>query len=185
GPRAWMSPRWPSVAEVAAADRVVGPELRARSRESHVTGLEHVARVGRLQREMGVLLDDEHGQALALVELADDAEELRDEHRREPERRLVEQQEPRPQDEGARECEHLLLAAAERPCCLAAPLGEPGEVGEDALELGLDRTAARVGAEAKVLEDGELGEGAASLRDVRHAEAADAVRAEPVERPAV
>src|ERR1041385_6953166 len=122
----------PLVTEVAAADGVVGLELGARAREHDAAGLEHVARVGSLQREVRVLLDDQDGQALVLVQLADDPEQLRDQDGREPERGLVEQQEPRPVHERPREREHLLLAAAQRPGLLPPPLREPGEAREDA-----------------------------------------------------
>src|SRR5207302_11502475 len=112
-----------SVAEVAAADGVVGPELVARAGEDDAARLEHVAGLGGLQREVRVLLHHADGQALPLVQLADNAEQLGDEHGREPERRLVEEQEPRAVDERAGEREHLLLAAAERPGLLPPPLG--------------------------------------------------------------
>src|SRR5262245_28474755 len=65
------------VPEVAAADSVVGCQLRARAREHEMAGLEHVAEVGGLQREVRVLLDDEDGQTLLLVQLANDPEQLR------------------------------------------------------------------------------------------------------------
>src|SRR5690349_5747526 len=69
-----------SIPEVAAADRVVGLQLVARAGENDAAGLEHVAGLRGLQGEVGVLLDDEDGEALVLVQLADDPEELRDEH---------------------------------------------------------------------------------------------------------
>ena len=96
--------------------------------ERDAADLEHVRGLRELQRDVRVLLDDEHGQALVLVQLLDDPEDLGDEERREAERRLVEQQQPRPLHECAREREHLLLAAAERPGLLAAPLLDPREV---------------------------------------------------------
>ena len=89
---------------------------------------------------MRVLLDDEHGEPL-VVQVLDDAEDLRDEQRREAERRLVEQEQPRPLHERAREREHLLLAAAERAGLLVAALLDPREVLGDAREVGLDRAA--------------------------------------------
>src|SRR5579862_61482 len=173
-----------SVAEIAAADGVVGAELVARAGERNPSGLEDVARLGDLEREMRVLLDDEDGQPLLLVQLPHDPEDLGDEDRRKTERGLVEQEEPRTVEERAGEGEHLLLAAAERPGLLAAPLGQPGEVREDALELRLDRAAPRVRAEAEVLPDGELREGATTFRHVRDAEPRGRGRAEPVERAA-
>ena len=105
-----------------------------------------------------------------VVQVLDDAEDLRHEQRREAERRLVEQQQPRALHERAREREHLLLAAAERAGLLVAPLLDPREVRLDAREVVLDRAAPRVRAEPQVLPDGELGERAAALGHVRDAE---------------
>src|SRR4029078_3757529 len=102
------------VPQVAAAGRSVAAELVARSGEYDAAGLEHVPGVGRLQREVRVLLDDEDGEALVLAQLAHDPEQLRHEHGCEPERRLVEEQKPGPVHEGSRERQHLLLAAAQR-----------------------------------------------------------------------
>ena len=66
----------------------------------------------------GVLLDEEHGQALARVEVGDDLEDLLDDERGEPERRLVEQQQFWPAHQRARDGEHLLLAARQRAAAL-------------------------------------------------------------------
>ena len=62
--------RHPSVPEVAAADGIVGLELFARAGERDASRLEHVAGVRRLQREVRVLLDDEDGEAIVLVQSA-------------------------------------------------------------------------------------------------------------------
>ena len=79
------------------------------------------------QRVEGVLLDEEHGQALARVELGDDLEDLLDDERREPERGLVEQQQLRPAHQRARDGEHLLLAARQRAAALVQALLEARE----------------------------------------------------------
>src|SRR5581483_2027901 len=110
-------------------------------------------------------------------------EDLGDDERRETERRLVEQQEPRPLHDGAPEREHLLLPARERARLLGASLLEPREVLEDAREVVLERTAPDVRAEAEVLPDGELREGAPPLRDVGDAESRHRLRPFPCDRP--
>ena len=56
-----------------------------------------------------------------------DPEQLLDDRRRQPERRLVEHQQPRPGDERAREREHLLLAAAQRAGLLLARAASQGK----------------------------------------------------------
>src|SRR5579862_256264 len=87
--------RMRSVPEVAASDGVVRRELLARARERDLAHLEDVRAQGERERRECVLLDEEDGRALARVELAEDAEDLADDDGREPERRLVEEQEPR------------------------------------------------------------------------------------------
>ena len=58
-------------------------ELGARTVERDPPDLEHVRAVRGLEREVRVLLDDEHGQPFLLVEALDDPEELGDDERRE------------------------------------------------------------------------------------------------------
>ena len=70
-----------------------------------------------------------------LVQVGDDLEHLARDQRGEPERRLVEHQQPRPLQERAGEREHLLLAARERARLLVAPRLEPREVVEHRVEI--------------------------------------------------
>ena len=89
---------------------------------------------------------------------------LRDQ-RREPERRLVEQQEPRPPHQGARDGEHLLLAARQRAAALAEPLGEAREQLEDAGEVAVPgAVAGRKRAHLQVLEHAHARKDAPALR---------------------
>ena len=77
----------------------------------------------------------------------DDLEDLLDEDRREPHRRLVEQQQLRaaPSARGPI-AHHLLLAAGHRPRLLLLPLGEPREEVEDAVHVLLEvRPVGRAG----------------------------------------
>ena len=94
---------------------------------------EHVGPVGEGDRALRALLDEEDGDA-PLADLLD-LEDRVDELGREAERRLVEQQHVRPRDQGARDCELLLLAAGERPGLAPSKGlddreegGDPGEV---------------------------------------------------------
>src|SRR5436190_7619698 len=157
------------VAEVGTADGFVCAQLVARTVDDDASDLEHVRTSGRGEREVRVLLDDEDRGALVAVELGEDVEDLLDDQRCEPERGLVEQEESRASHQRAPECEHLLLAAGERAGLLVAPPVEHREQGEDALDILLRRAPPRVTAETEVLPDGELGERAASLGNVRDA----------------
>src|SRR5262245_35855424 len=121
-----------SVAEVAAADGLVVAEELARPCERNPPDLEHVRARGDGERDVGVLLDDEDGQPLLLVQVANGLEELPHDERRKSERGLVEQKEAWPAHECPPEGEHLLLAAGERPRTLRATLGHPGEMFRDA-----------------------------------------------------
>ena len=109
-----------------SAFAVVGERDRA--------GLEHVASVGDVEGHQRVLLDEQDRRAL-LVDLDDDLEDLLDEDRGQPHRRLVEQQERRMRHQRTADRAHLLLAARHRPGLLRLPLGQAREQMEDALEI--------------------------------------------------
>ena len=137
------------------------------------------ARCESCERGVRVLLDDQHREALLLVEPAHDLEELLDDDRREPERRLVEEQEPRPREARAGEREHLLLAARQRSGLLVAPLREPRQLARDLVEVLRDglAVAAEVRAHLQVLPDRQLAEDAAALGNVRDASPRGRLRA--------
>ena len=59
--------------------------------------------------------------------VADHAENRLDEERREPERRLVQQQQPRPAHQGPPDRQHLLLAARHRAGLLVEPFAQAGK----------------------------------------------------------
>src|SRR2546428_340751 len=86
----------------------------------------------------------------------------------EPERGLVEQEEPRPRHQGAADRRHLLLAARERAGELPPPLREAREELQDARKGLWPPPAAlgRAGAQLEVLPHGHRGEELAPLRDV-------------------
>src|SRR2546425_6401556 len=162
------------VAEVAPPDGLALAQLGARAREHDLADLEHIGLLRGGEREVRVLLDDEDGQAL-LVQPGEDLEDLADDDRGEAERGLVEHEQARPGDQRAAEREHLLLAARERAGRLCAPLAELREVAEHPRGVVLEAVAAaaRVGAEAEVLPDGELADDPAPLGYVRDSEPGD------------
>src|SRR5207237_390766 len=90
--------------------------------------LHDVAELRDGERHVGVLLHQQHGGLLLLVDLRDDAEDLLHQQRREPERRLVEEDQPRSRHQRAADRQHLLLAAGEVTGDLPAPLAQPREV---------------------------------------------------------
>src|SRR5438552_158075 len=94
--------------------------LRAVSQHDSA-GLQHVAATGHVQGHVRILLHEQDRRALG-VDLADDLKNLRHDHRCEPQRRFVEQQQFRPRHQCPRDRQHLLFAATERPTDLILPL---------------------------------------------------------------
>ena len=121
--------------------------------------------LGGSEREHGVLLDD-HDRRAGLVHQPQRVEDLAHGRRREPERRLVEQEQPRLRHHRASERQHLLLAARKSPCALRTPLVEQREGLEHAGEIPLRRAAFRPRPEAQIVEHRQRGEGAAPFGHV-------------------
>src|SRR5205814_5887222 len=89
----WL--RKTSDAQVIDQFLVAGPYLLARPGFLHLAVDDEDMPVGEREREMQVGLDQQHGLAAGL-QLAQDAADLLHHHRREPFRRLVEEQQRRP-----------------------------------------------------------------------------------------
>ena len=104
-----------------------------------------------LERLADVLLDEQDRQAFGVQPLHQ-REHLVDPHRREPQRWLVEDQQPRFGHQRAADREHLLLSAGERAGALRGPLLQPRKYGEDALHVPRAvLAAAAIAAELEVL----------------------------------
>src|SRR5690606_14341780 len=132
-PKALALPRQ-AHAEVECLDVLVLAHLGAGAFEHDAPVLEHVAVVGDGQRHLGVLLDDEEGQPLLVAQALDQREDLGDDERREPERRLVEQDEARLRHQRAADHQHLLLAARQIARDAVAQLRQPGEIAVDLVQ---------------------------------------------------
>ncbi len=98
--------------------------------------LHHVGAVGQPERERRELLDQQHPDA-GLGDRADRRDQALDDDRRQPQRQLVDDHEPRLRDERLREHDHLLLAARQRARLRAEPLLELGEQLERPRAAGL------------------------------------------------
>ena len=94
------------------------------------------------ERVVHVLLDDQQRRA-GVADRLERAVHLVDDDRRETERELVGDQQPRLLDEHARERQHALLAARERAGELLAPLTEPREQLVRLVERGVRPARAR------------------------------------------
>src|ERR1019366_4275382 len=175
-----------SVSEVDAPERLVAAEVFGRASHHDPPGLEEIDAIGQIERDRGVLLDQQNAHVLVGVDVAHDPVELFDDERREPERRLVEEHELRARHERSPDGEHLLLAARERARLLPAPLRERRKVLVDALEERLEgaaiaRAAAAARPEAEVLLRREVGERAAPLGHVRDPEARHICRGQAID----
>ena len=89
------------------------------------------------------------------VDRLDDVEDLLDEHRRQPHRRLVHAQQPRPRHQRPADRDHLLLAARQGSGELPQPLLDAREQRKDALQILVEFGAARpdIGAHFEVFVD--------------------------------
>ena len=144
--------------------------------------MQEVGPVHDVQRALHVLLHEEDGHA-ALVEPADQREDLVHEDRGKPERGLVQHEKLGVRHESARNGELLLLPAGERAAGLAQALPEDGEeldhLPQVPLELRL--VAADEGSEPEVLRHGEAREDVPALGDQRNPPARDVLRVPPVD----
>src|SRR5436190_7508669 len=116
-----------SCSQVVAFNELVLLELAHAALEHDLAVHDDVAAVGDADRLVEVLLGHQHGQAVALLQLLDLGDGVRNEDRREADRRLVDQEELRRRHERAGEGQHLLLPPGHRAGKLAAPLGEHRE----------------------------------------------------------
>src|SRR4029453_5294807 len=156
--------------QVKPAHALVVPDDVARALVAVLPELQHVGVVGDFQRLGGVLLDHEDRLAEP-AQILDDAEDLLEDEGRQAERRLVEQDEPRLEEQRPRPLQHLLLAAKKSAGPAPPRLAQDRKRLVEPLDLGLQlgRARPRVGPEPEVLLDGHQGKYVTSLRDVRHA----------------
>src|SRR5574341_223972 len=134
--------------------------------EDHAPGAHDVDARGDGERVTDVLLDEQHREALPANDALDRLQDALDEERREPERRLVEQEQAGPHHEGHPETDHALLAPGERAGELLPSLGEDRQEGQDRLPPLRHEPPVLdgEGAELEVLGHREVGEDEVLLR---------------------
>ena len=135
--------------------------------EAHHAALHHVRAVREAERDGRELLDQQHADP-RLGDRADRRDQPLDHDRREAERQLVDDHEPRLGHERLREHDHLLLAARQRAGGVAQALLELGEQLERARAPGRGLLARqRIRRDPDVVLDGQLAEQPAAFRDDR------------------
>ena len=121
---------------------------------------QHKRLVGNLQRDAHVLLDQQHGHSL-VAHLRHDAKDLLHDQRRQPLRRFVEDQQPRVQQQRARDRQHFLLAAGKLPPAVLLAFRQARKHLIDTLDRPWTRPLDR---HVQVLVHREVGEDTPSLR---------------------
>jgi hypothetical protein len=121
---------------------------------------EDVAAVGDLQRQVHVLLDEQHGGARRIGRGADHGQQPLDDDRRQAEAELVEQQQLGAAQESTGDGQHLLLASGQQAGPAASQVAQGGKVLEGGLVI------VGVPVETKVLGHREPEEDAAVLGHV-------------------
>src|SRR6266567_4022088 len=89
------------VAEVGAAYGLLTLQLRTGALDRDAADLEHISVSRELECDECVLLDEQDGHAVRLVDGADDLEDRAHDHRRKTERRLVEEHQLWPHEKDA------------------------------------------------------------------------------------
>lgn len=92
---------------------------------------EDVAAICDREREMDVLLDEQHARTAVVDDLAQDLQQVLDDDRRQAEAHLVDHQELRSRRERACHRQHLLLSTGEQACPSILDLGQRWKVVQD------------------------------------------------------
>ena len=160
----------PADAEQTLLQFAIRRELR-RGNDAIDAAIDHDGHVlGDFRRHADILLDHQHRNVGLLRKPDQHVLDLRYDHRREPFGRLIHDQQPRIEQECARDREHLLFAARQLPCAVAFAFRKAWERVVDAS----DRPQAALGChEAQMLVDRERAPQATPLRHVADADPRD------------
>src|SRR5207237_6046173 len=134
-----------------------------------------------------VLFYQQHGDAVCLIDRADDLEDRSHHKRGQAERGFIEQHQPGFHEQCTREGKHLLLAPGKRACRKPPPLLEHREVFEDAVVVlsDLGSVASQMGSKLEVFVDRQLGADTAALWNVGYAATHDLLSRHAPQRTAV
>src|SRR6266851_8631428 len=149
---------------------LIGGELFGGAGIDDAAVVEHEGIVGDGEAHARVLFDQQDRDALR-AHLRNDAEHLAHHQRRQPLRWLVEDQQPRVEQQRPADRQHLLLAPGELS---AAAQPAFGEAREELIDAGDRPWTAALERHLEVLLDAEVGEDAAALRHIAHAQRGDA-----------
>ena len=123
-----------------------------------------------------ILLHQEDAEPLLAIKSLDGPEYLTRDERRQPQRRLIQEQQPRAPHQGAGDRQHLLLAAGEGAAALVDTLLEPWKQLKHAFQVGLKMLGiCQAGADLQVLEHAHAQENAPAFRRLRDSQGCDLV----------
>ena len=121
-------------------------------------GFQHISPVGDGECQRRDLIDQQDRYAL-VAQLREDVEQFVDDRRRQPQRRLVQEQHPRQRHHPARDGQHLLLAAGKQPGAAGQAFTQARKPLQQLRDHQVDVGAgARVGPEHQIVVDGQVGE---------------------------
>src|SRR5215475_13860186 len=162
-------------AEIELFDIRIAAQLLGWPFQHDAAALHHIAMIGDVEDERGVLLDDEDREVALLLEATDDGEYFLDDERRKAERRFVEQDRLGVGHQGPPDHHHLLLAAREIAGLQPPALLESREHVVNALDplAHLFAVAAAVPAGYQILLDREIGKDAPAFEHLDDAAAHD------------
>ena len=158
-------------------DLGVGLEFGRRAFEDDFAGFEDVAITGNLEGEVGILFNQENGQALGAVDLDNFFKDGLHEEGRDAEGGLIEHEELWLAEECPANRQHLLFTAGKGAGELLAAFEEAGEYSEDVVGLGggPGGIALEIGSHLEVFLHRQVGEDHAAFRNMAKPAADDGV----------
>ena len=128
-----------AAAEIGSLQRVIGDNALGRAFHDDPSEFKHIGSPGKLERALGVLLDQQDALPVLPIEPANEGEHLIRQLRAQAERRLVEHHEPRAGEQPSSDREHLLLASRQHRGRVVPARGEVRKAIIDVGDFGGDR----------------------------------------------
>ena len=159
----------PSHAEIRLLNIVIIRQAARLPLQNRDALLQDVPLVGDLQRHAGILLHQQDGDPLLLIDPLDQRQCLRDQLRRQAQGGLVKEDQLRAEHQGPGHSQRLLFSAGEGARLLVSPLFQDGEQGEHPVNVRLDAGAMDKRAQFQILHHCHVGPDLPPLRAVGNA----------------
>src|ERR1700738_2419808 len=129
----------PAAFEIRGLDLVLVHQLAPGSAQRYQAIDHDIRTVRQFERVECILLHQEDAEPLLAIKSLDGPEYLTRDERRQPQRRLIQEQQPRAPHQVAGDGQHLLLAAGEGAAALVDTLLEPWKQLKHAFQVGLKK----------------------------------------------